>query len=65
MVEDHRSVSTIDKGHVIVVSYAFWENRLFLYDSSNISVSLADVGLTSSKMTIDETNGRVVNEEAA
>ena len=65
MVEDHRSVSAIDKGHVIVVSYALWENRLFLYDSSNISVSLADVGLTSSKMTIDETNGRVVNEEAA
>ena len=63
MIEDHRTIAAVHIGKRILYDVGLWEELLILQDGSYVGITLPNVGLPCGKMTIDETDRRVVDDE--
>jgi len=63
VVEDHCSVSSVDKGTGIEVTL-FGKQGAFFQDRSDIPSPLSNLMLTSRQVAVDKTQGRVVDDES-
>lgn len=64
MVENHGTIAAVNVRQRFFNRIRLREYRPLLQDCCNIGIALPDMMLSSSEVTVDETDGSIINDES-